>query len=202
MIIYYTDRFTGSREESRRLLKEAIAVHTGDEEQAKTLIGALKKGEHGKPYIEGFCCFSISHTGSIWAALFADRECGLDIQLARKCDAKAIAERFFPPEDAAFIASAFDEETPDGSGERAAETFFRIWARREALVKAVGSSVYDPDLPAVLSGKAEVNGKRYSIEDIDFLRRSQLHAAICVEGGASYHVPEVRRLEASGCFPE
>ena len=60
MIIYYTDNFTGGREESRRLLEKALAVHTGDEKQAKKLTGALKKGEHGKPYIEGFSCFSIS----------------------------------------------------------------------------------------------------------------------------------------------
>ena len=37
MIIYYTDNFTGGREESRRLLEKALAVHTGDEKQAKTL---------------------------------------------------------------------------------------------------------------------------------------------------------------------
>ena len=86
MIIYYTDGFESSREESHRLLEKALAAYTGDEKKAKKLIGSLKKGEHGKPYIEGFCCFSISHTGSIWAVLIADRECGLDIQLGRNCD--------------------------------------------------------------------------------------------------------------------
>ena len=53
MIIYYTDKYNGGRGESHRLLEKAFAVHTGDEERAKTLIGAMKKGEHGKPYIEG-----------------------------------------------------------------------------------------------------------------------------------------------------
>ena len=106
MIIYYTDKFTGSREESHRLLEKALSVHTGDEEQAHRLTGALKRGEHGKPYIDGFSCFSISHTGNIWAVLIADRECGLDIQLGRKCDMSAIAKRWFAPEDAARIAES------------------------------------------------------------------------------------------------
>lgn len=193
MIIYYTDKFAGGREESHRLLKKALAVYTGDEEQAKKLTGALKKGEHGKPYIEGFRSFSISHTGSIWAVLFADRECGLDIQLSRKCDPCAIAGRFFAPQDAAEVAGS----------DHACETFFRIWARREALVKALGSTVYDPDLPAVYPGTAEVNGKQYSIADIripdletadDKTAGGKLYAAICIEGCAVYQKIEINRI--------
>ena len=165
MIIYYTDNFAGSREESRGLLEKAITVHTGDENKAKTLSGALKKGEHGKPYIEGFSCFSISHSGGIWAVLVADRECGLDIQLSRKCDMKAISSRWFAPEDAANI-----------TGE---DAFFRVWTRREALTKALGSTVYDPDLPAVLTGEADIDGKRYFISDIRLPGMPELYAAVC-----------------------
>ena len=152
MIIYYTDKYNGGRGESHRLLEKAFAVHTGDEERAKTLIGAMKKGEHGKPYIEGFCCFSISHTGSIWAVLFAERECGLDIQLSRKCNYMGIAERWFAPEDVATITSS--------------DEFFRIWTRREALVKALGGTVYDADLKAVSGDHLKAGGKEYMISDI------------------------------------
>lgn len=180
MIIYFTDKYTGGREESRRLLKEALTVHTGDAERAKTLIGTLKEGEHGKPYTEGFCCFSISHTGSIWAVLFADHECGLDIQLERKCDIKAISERFFAAQDAAMITSA--------------EDFFRIWTRREALVKALGSTVADTDLPAVSGETAEFGDRRFSIRDICIPGMSDLYAAVCLEGEAPDPVSEIHRL--------
>ena len=184
MIIYYTDKYSGGREESHRLLEKALAAHTGDEERAKTLTGALKKGEHGKPYIEGFSCFSISHTGSIWAVLIADCECGLDIQLGRKCNYRAIAERWFAPEDAA--AELFGQHEAD-----AADEFFRIWTRREALTKALGGTVYDPDLPAVLSGHAEINGKCYSIADIKLPAESQIYAAVCVEGRSPGSISEI-----------
>ena len=178
MIIYYTDKFTGGREESRRLLEKAVAVHTGDEERAKRLIGALETGEHGKPYIEGFSCFSISHTGSTWAVLIVDRECGLDIQYGRKCDMRAISDRWFAPGDAARISELTD-------GESIRDTFFRIWTRREALTKALGGTVYDTDLPEVLSQYAIIKGKWYSFADIELHDNKQIYAAICVAGKIS-----------------
>ena len=169
------------------MLEKALAVHTGDEKLAKTLIGTLKKGEHGKPFIDGFSCFSISHTESIWAVLVADRECGLDIQLERKCSCRSIAERWFAPEDASAVAEL--------SGKHEAEEFFRIWTRREALVKALGGTVYDPGLPGVLNAHAEVNGKQYSITDIEMPGKLKVHAAVCAEGRMPVSVSEIIDLE-------
>lgn len=166
MTIYYTDKFTGGREESHRLLRNALAVHTGDKQKAKMLTGALKKGEHGKPYIEGFSSFSISHTGSIWAVLIAEQECGLDIQTGRKCDIKAIAERWFAREDVQTVTST--------------DEFFCIWTRREALTKALGSTVYDPDLPPVKTGEADIDGNRYFIRDIRIPGMPDIYAAVCI----------------------
>ena len=171
MIIYFTDKFAGGRNESRSLLKRAIAVHTGDDGQAETLIGALKKGEHGKPYIEGFSCFSVSHTGGIWAVLVADCECGLDIQQSRNCDTGAIARRWFAPEDAEKITSD--------------DMFFRVWTRREALAKALGSTVYDTDLPEVLTGEAVISGRRYIINDIRLPEIPEIYASLCIHESAA-----------------
>lgn len=190
MIIYYSDKYNGGREESRRLLEKAFAVHTGDEKRAGALAAALKKGEYGKPYIEGFSCFSVSHTGSIWAVLIADSECGLDIQFGKKCDMKAIAVRWFAPQDAAETA-AFSAE---GNSSAAYDSFFRIWTRREALTKALGSTVYDSDLPAVRTGEADISGRHYTIMDVLFpdmliSGKSKLYAAVCIGGNAEY--PEI-----------
>lgn len=175
MIVYYTDGFAGGREESHRLLEKAFAVYTGDGEQAKALIGSLKKGEHGKPYIDGFCCFSISHTGSIWAVLIAEQECGFDIQLGRKCDIKAIAERWFAPEDAEKAMMAAAERPADAS-----VTFFKIWTRREALTKALGKTVYDPDLPAVSGDTVRINGEQFILRDIRIPEMPEVYAAVCI----------------------
>ena len=189
MIIYYTDKFTGSREESHRLLGKALAVHTGDEQKAKTMTGALKKGEHGKPFIEGFSCFSISHTGSIWAVLIADRECGLDIQNGRKCNRKAIAERWFAPEDAAKI-----DETDHADSGNADDVFFRIWTRREALTKALGGTVYDTDLPAVSGEYVMINDNRYIIHDVQLPSMPEIYSAVCIYNTDSISEPDFTRL--------
>ena len=153
----------------------------------------MKKGEHGKPFIEGFSCFSISHTGSIWAVLIADSECGLDIQLGRKCDKKAIADRWFAPEDAAKLAETF----PDDS-KNAADAFFRIWTRREALTKALGRTVYDPDLPAVSGEYVRINDKRYIISDIQIPQMPEVYSAVCIYNTDSISGLKFTRLQKEG----
>lgn len=185
MIIYYTDNYTGGREESHRLLGKALAAYTGDEQRAKALTGALKKGEHGKPFIEGFDCFSISHTGSIWAVLIAESECGLDIQAGRKCDIRAIAERWFAPEDALSITSAGTDQS---------DAFFRIWTRREALTKALGSTVYDMGIPPVSGDYARVNDDIYIIRDIQIPDMPDIYAAVCIYNNESVSEPDFIRL--------
>ena len=194
MIIYYTDKYTGGRDESHSLLEEALSVYTGDRDSAGTLTSAMKKGEHGKPFIEGFSCFSISHTGRLWAVLFDECECGLDIQLSRSCNTMAIAHRVFADEDVQWLKtlSSRDEE-------KARKEFFRIWTRREALVKALGGSVADSDLPSVLNGKVNMNGCDYFLADLDFpkLKESdpdELRCAICIRGSHKVYLPAFHYL--------
>lgn len=193
MIIYYTDKYEGGTEASRSLLREALAVHTGDSGLAGELISAIRKGEHGKPYIDGFSCFSVSHTGNIWAVLIDGRDCGLDIQLAKTVNTASLADRWFAPEDARIIS---DLGRTDEAA--AAQEFFRLWTRREALVKALGGSVYESGLPAVSGGEAVIGGKSFEIMNIDFPVVSgqcgSLYAAICAEGGSDPSDIEFRAL--------
>lgn len=194
MIIYYTDNYTGGRGESHRLLAEALALYTGDRESAGTLVAAMKKGEHGKPYIEGSSCFSISHTGRIWAVLFDECECGLDIQLSRKCDAMAIARRIFADEDVQWLQTLSSQDA-----EKARKEFFRLWTRRESLVKALGGSVTDSGLPSVLNKTAVLGGREYSIEDaglpeLPIMGEDKLYCAICFDGNSEDRSIEFRCL--------
>ena len=193
MKIYYTYTYNEKRAESHRLLKQAIAMHTGDAEKAGAMLEGMKKGPMGKPYIDGFSSFSISHSGSVWAVLIADKECGLDVQFSKSCKIKGMAERAFDPADAAAVVSA-DEDSNE-----AQELFFRIWTRREALAKAMGGSAFDSSLPSVAGDKVTVKGKIYTVRDIElpepsgFLEDSEhpndtehpgLFAAVCLEGDA------------------
>ena len=145
MIIYYTHKYKELNCESHDLLEIAIGDYIGNREKAKELVANMKRdlshGYEGKPYIEGFDKFSISHSEKSWAVLIDRRECGLDIQYERLCDYKGISKRFFNFEDAAYI-EGLDMET-------SLAEFFRVWTKREAFTKAIGTSAFTQDFPAV-----------------------------------------------------
>ena len=175
MIIYYTLSGGGRREDSHGLLRDAISEYIGDREKAMALVSELKIGENGKPYIEGFDHFSISHSGKAWAVLFNETECGLDIQYEKKADILSIARRWYNPIDEKAVETA--AETGESEGLR---EFFRLWTRREALIKALGSSVADTSLPSVGEDNVCVRGIEYVIKDIAFAGGEEIHAAICI----------------------
>lgn len=108
--------------------------------------------EMGKPYLPAApeLRFSLSHSDSmalIGAAL--DVEVGVDIERVREVpQSGAIAERFFPPSEAAAMAAA--DEGP--------REFFRRWTRIEAMLKARGDGLY--------GAGAEIGGE-WTVEAIE-----------------------------------
>ena len=174
MIIYYTLSCSGRHEDSHRLLEKAIAEYTGDREKAGALVRGMQTGENGKPYIAGFEHFSISHSGKAWAVLFDESECGLDIQYEKKSDVLSLARRWYNPIDAEAVESAMKAGESEGRAE-----FFRLWARREALIKAIEGSVADTSLPPVSKDKVIIDGREYVIRTIELAGEKELHAAIC-----------------------
>ena len=196
MVIYYTHRYGNNKGESHQLLETAIALYlqkhsfaaeedTVRAEASRLAASMQREGEHGKPFIPGFAHFSISHSGSTWAVLINDcSPCGLDIQYVRKVKAADLAQRIYADADAAAVASASDDESAE-------KTFFRLWTRREALVKAAGNSVFDEDVPSVNETEACYAGKKYMIADAD-IPGEGLFSAFCTEAAAA--VPEIIEL--------
>ena len=184
MIIYYTHRYKKLNCRSHELLEVAIGDYIGDPIRASVLTAAMKRDKSndfdGKPYIEGFDKFSISHSGDTWAVLIDKRECGLDIQYERGCDYVAIARRFFHEEDAAIVGGKYSN---GGKAEaEAMSEFFRIWTKREAFIKAIGSSVvYEGFPPMAIHQSAEYENKRYYIGNVEMPEAPGLHAAICLD---------------------
>jgi 4'-phosphopantetheinyl transferase len=113
-------------------------------------------GPHGKPEPAGDPTgtrVNLSHSGALtMVAVTGSRQVGVDIQrLARDVDVCALAERFFPPDEAASVLLA------SGAGERA-ELFTRLWARKEAVVKACGGRLLPHGIavPVAVPGPVEV----------------------------------------------
>ncbi|HEU5356530.1 MAG TPA: 4'-phosphopantetheinyl transferase superfamily protein [Actinocrinis sp.] len=95
-------------------------------------------GPHGKPHLDGHARqveVNLSHSGDLClVAVSASRPVGVDIQrLATGSTPVALARRYFPPEEARLVIDAEDEAVVRP------EVFARLWTRKEAFIKAVGS---------------------------------------------------------------
>ncbi len=84
--------------------------------------------EHGKPFIEQGPNFSISHSNDMVVGVFDNtQKVGVDVEFIRPIDWKPYKE-FLSIEDANQIESSEDHM----------ESFFRIWTKKESIVKADG----------------------------------------------------------------
>ena len=113
-------------------LSKLINLYTGIKE--KDIV--LQKGEHGKPYLpDSDLRFNLSHSVDLALYAFArGRDVGVDLEReTRKVKALDIAERFFSASEKEFLRSLPED------GLQAA--FLRIWTRKEAYVKAVGTGI-------------------------------------------------------------
>lgn len=79
----------------------------------------------GKPYLEHGPCFNLSHSGHFSALAVCDQPIGLDLQDMTHRPSPRLADRWFTPEEAAWV-----NEAPD--------RFFHVWTRKESVVKALG----------------------------------------------------------------
>ena len=123
-------RFIAARGGLRRILGR----YTGDD--PATLVFAY--GEFGKPSLDSSSAksaprFNLTHAGDIaLCAVTEGCEVGIDIELVRsKLEVDLIAERFFSAEERRMVAAAADQ----------ADTFIRIWVRKEAYLKGTGRGI-------------------------------------------------------------
>jgi 4'-phosphopantetheinyl transferase len=110
-------------------------------------------GPHGKPELAGpGPRVSFSHSGDFAAlAMAAGRRVGVDIQqLLPRLDVTRLAARFYPPQEAEFVATA-----PVRA--RQVARYTRLWARKEACVKVAGGRLL-PGLEQVIPRTGVVGG--------------------------------------------
>ncbi|HEY3906724.1 MAG TPA: 4'-phosphopantetheinyl transferase superfamily protein [Streptosporangiaceae bacterium] len=111
-------------------------------------------GQHGKPELAppwSWLNTSLSHSASMIAvATSTGRPVGVDIQhLSPGLDVTGLSARFFPPDEAAYVAAG------DGASTRA-DRFAHLWARKEAVVKTAGGRLW-PNLAISVLDRAVVS---------------------------------------------
>jgi phosphopantetheinyl transferase len=108
----------------RALLRHALARHVGS--QAANL--RIEVTQHGKPECPAGPAISVSHSGDLLACAVADGDgaIGIDVEAAQPRDVAELAERFFTPAEARWVA----EDT--------AARFRMLWVLKEAYLKVLG----------------------------------------------------------------
>ncbi|MBQ9079947.1 MAG: 4'-phosphopantetheinyl transferase superfamily protein [Clostridia bacterium] len=145
------------------LLAPALAVFGIDARAA-----AVKRAEHGKPYLVDYpnIHFSLSHSGEMVMCAVADAPIGCDIQRIQGAHI-SVAKRFFTSDEQKHIYMSDDAQTE----------FVRIWVLKESYVKLTGDGIAACPLTSfeVLSTKSPNNAVFYEY------CLSGYRAAVCCE---------------------
>ena len=120
-------QFAAGRWLARRVLARRIGCTEAEIE--------LAVDTHGRPSLaSGGIDFNLSHAGSCVVIALSEVRVGIDVEsVERTRDWRAIAQRFFSPAETAAIEAC--------TAQQRRMTFFRIWVRKEAFVKALGTGV-------------------------------------------------------------
>ncbi len=122
-------RFVASRGVLRSVLAGCVGCHPAELR--------FHAGPNGKPALATSpgLHFNLTHSHEL-VMLAVSRQCelGVDVERVRVMkDARAIARRFFTPREAAWIEANSPADRDEG--------FFRLWTRKEAVLKACGLGI-------------------------------------------------------------
>jgi len=169
----------------RALLRHALGAYT--EKDAASF--RIEVASNGKPECVGGPAISVSHSGDAIVCAVADRaigDLGIDVEMGAVREVDLIAERFFTPAEARWVAA---EPEP---------RFRRLWVLKEAYLKALGSGLAGGlsslecriEPPAVVAHAAD----GAAVPALALLAGQDCYVGIAALGGSSPVEPIVRRF--------
>lgn len=170
----------------------ALRILAGRELNTQPAALTWAPGRYGKPQLAppwSGVHTSLSHSADmVAAAVSTGRPVGADIQaLAPGLDTVALSARFFPPDEASYVAAGRDASARAGR-------FAHLWARKEAAVKAAGGRLW-PNLKIAVRGRDVVScaepASSHRVADVP--APAGFRAAVALTGAAPF-VVEARRL--------
>ena len=123
-------RFAMARAQLRRVVGHVTGTPAGD-------VRFTYAGQ-GKPLLDGGPSFNLSHSREgVMIAVAREGRLGVDIEHNRQLrDLEGLAARYFAPDETARLRVVARPDRPP--------TFFRIWTRKEAFLKALGGGLAIP----------------------------------------------------------
>lgn len=139
-----------------KLLLRSALIRYGFSEQALSLI---QFNDHQKPYIEGNVYFNISHAGKYVACAISEGiQIGLDVEQKIPQPNMSDFRDIFSPAEWDYLNSA-EEKT---------DVFYKLWTRKESIIKANGKGLSIPLHEVdVLSNSVFIEDVSWFIQDLD-----------------------------------
>lgn len=137
-------RYRDAADQKARLLARLILKNCLVQEGYGASICQWEKDNHHKPYIKGWKCFNISHSGDLVLFSYGDMAIGIDVEKITTINFLEMMQYFHGEEQLA-ITKAIDPK----------KTFYEMWVRKEALLKATGVGIGN-DLHELNCTKEEV----------------------------------------------
>ncbi|MCB2376580.1 4'-phosphopantetheinyl transferase superfamily protein [Hymenobacter sp. BT635] len=113
---------------ARLMLRYCLLETTGSDE----LMAAWKKDENHKPFVAGWFPFNISHAGKWVIFAYSDEDIGVDIEKQTEVDYQSLIA-YFHPDEQAYVRKSEDKQL----------SFFNIWVKKEAILKAIGTGIVE-----------------------------------------------------------
>ena len=98
----------------------------------------------GKPRAESGVCFNLSHSGDWVALVVGEDEVGCDIERIKQADALRLGKIVFTENELRLIS-----DSPDRLG-----MFYRLWTKKEALLKCMGKGFHRSAKTVDVSGES------------------------------------------------
>lgn len=130
LIIRDIDRFKQTNDRKRKLIGQLL-IQLMLSQFKLGVLSDIKRTKHGKPYLNNETTFNLSHSGDYIALAFSLQkgiEIGVDIEQIKDTDCRQIAPIVFCKEELDFLYNSA----------QFVSDFFRLWTRKEAVLKADG----------------------------------------------------------------
>ncbi len=117
---------------ARSVLRQILSMYT---EIAPEKIN-FSYGEHGKPALASLTkhlYFNLAHSDDLVVYAIAHQPIGIDIEKIKASYEQGLPERFFSPQECESLKCFTDTKR--------VSAFYRIWAKKEAIIKASGKGL-------------------------------------------------------------
>lgn len=139
-----------------RLISRLMLLSVLREASLEYLINDIARNENTKPYIPGWLSFNISHSQEMVVFVHSAVAVGVDIEEKKVFDFSEVMGYFHPLEKE-YIAKSEDQ----------IDSFYKVWVKKEALLKAIGVGLVNGlDRICVLGDHIDLQEGKWSFKEV------------------------------------